>query len=238
MILWSQVLLAGVWGGLLSLERRAFLQAMISRPLVAGATTGVILMDPLSGLYVGVVFELLHLGGASLGGSHPDNETLPTVAAAAWASAVGETHAVPATPEVWALAILLCAPLGPLGRVLETAFDRRAARYLGRAVEATKAGRFRHAARQNLRAMWPHFFVQAALCSAFAALGFVAAPVVDALPPALLKGLGWAYPAMGVVTAAVAIHNIQVQKRLFIAGVSAAFVFALGAFALFSGGAA
>ncbi|HEY0093487.1 MAG TPA: PTS mannose transporter subunit IID, partial [Archangium sp.] len=32
---WAQVALAGVWGGLVAVERKAFLQAMFSRPLVA-----------------------------------------------------------------------------------------------------------------------------------------------------------------------------------------------------------
>src|SRR6185436_3844089 len=44
--------LAGVWGGLLALERRAFLQAMFSRPLVAAVGAGMLLEDASSGLFV------------------------------------------------------------------------------------------------------------------------------------------------------------------------------------------
>ena len=72
--------LAGLWGGLLALERRAFLQAMFSRPLVAAAGAGLLLEDVTSGLFVGLLFELYYLGGASLGGAHTDHETLPAVA--------------------------------------------------------------------------------------------------------------------------------------------------------------
>src|SRR5260221_5298699 len=38
-VIWSHVVLAGMWGGLLALERSAFLQAMFSRPLIAAIGT-------------------------------------------------------------------------------------------------------------------------------------------------------------------------------------------------------
>ena len=82
MIVWTHVLLAGVWGGLLALERSAFLQAMFSRPLVAATGTGLLLEDLPSGIFVGLVFELFYLGGVSLGGARPEHETLPAVSGA------------------------------------------------------------------------------------------------------------------------------------------------------------
>ena len=45
MVLSSHVALAGIWGGLLAFERRACLQAMFSRPLVAATGVG-LLMAP------------------------------------------------------------------------------------------------------------------------------------------------------------------------------------------------
>ena len=48
---------AGAWGGLLALERRAFLQAMLSRPLVAATGMGLLLDDLPSGLFVGLLLE-------------------------------------------------------------------------------------------------------------------------------------------------------------------------------------
>src|SRR5947207_11860833 len=115
--------LAGLWGGLLSLERRAFLQAMFSRPLVAATGAGLLLEDAESGLYGGLVSELYYLGAASLGGAPPDHETLPAVAGAAFASCMAAAASSPATPAIWSLAIIIAAPLGPLGRAIENAFD-------------------------------------------------------------------------------------------------------------------
>ena len=42
-VAWLHVALAGAWGALVSLERRAFLQAMFSRPLVAATGMGMLL---------------------------------------------------------------------------------------------------------------------------------------------------------------------------------------------------
>ena len=68
--------LAGLWGGLLSLERRAFLQAMFSRPLVAATGTGMLLEDAESGLYVGLVGPL-NLGNVHAGPlRHPVSRTV------------------------------------------------------------------------------------------------------------------------------------------------------------------
>ena len=41
MVLAWQCLVAFIWGGLMALERKAFLQAMFSRPLVAATVMGI-----------------------------------------------------------------------------------------------------------------------------------------------------------------------------------------------------
>src|SRR5688572_12064024 len=112
MVVWTHVLLAGVWGGLVALERGAFLQAMFSRPLVAATVTGVLLEDVSSGVFVGLVFELFYLSGVSLGGARPEHETLPAVTAAALSAAISNASGAPGSPAMWTLGILLCAPLG------------------------------------------------------------------------------------------------------------------------------
>jgi len=217
---WTQLVLTGVWGGLMALERRAFLQAMVSRPLVAATVTGLIAEDVLSGLFVGLVFELLHLGGASLGGAHADHDTLPAVAAAGLAGSVGHATGNDATPAIWALSILLCAPFGRAGLLLENRLDLRARKYFGRALTAVDAGNIRSAARQNLRAMWPQFVFYGLICAAAEAAGPEVAVFTSALPAPLLRGLSWAYPALGVMAAAIAVHGTHAPKRLRIAAVA------------------
>ena len=90
---WLHVALAGAWGALVSLERRAFLQAMFSRPLVAATGMGLLLGQLQTGLYLGMILELFYLGTASLGAALPENDTLAasgtTAAAAMMASQTG-----------------------------------------------------------------------------------------------------------------------------------------------------
>ncbi len=222
------VTLAGFWGGLLAIERRAFLQAMFSRPLVAATGTGLLLEDAESGLYVGLVFELFHLGAASLGGIHQDNETLPAVGGAAFACCLASAANGPGTPAIWSLAIILSAPLGPIGRALENAFDTRAVRYLGAALTSADGANFRRVARQNLWGMWPHFVAFGALAAGFAALGYGLEPVERTLPLPLLRGLAWAYPAMASVSAGLAVRGSHSKKAAVFAGAAAlATLFAL-----------
>ncbi len=201
----------------MALERRAFLQAMVSRPLVAATVTGLLLDDIVGGLFVGVVFELLHLGGVSLGGSHVDHDTLPAVAGAAMAARMGQVSSSDSVTAVWAFAILVCAPLGRAGLRLENHLDLRARKYFGRALTAADAGNFRKAARQNLRAMWPQFIFYGLMCGAAAAVGPRLGELESELPLPLMRGLGWAYPAMGVAAAAIAVHGSHAPKRVEIA---------------------
>lgn len=204
---WSHLLVAGVWGGLLSLERRAFLQAMFSRPLVAATGAGLLLDNLHAGLAAGVFFELFYLGTASLGGAHPDHETLPSVASVALVAGLADGIHLASTPALWSLGILAAAPLGPLGRWLENALDRRAARYLFSAITSADTGNYRRLARQNLWGMWPHLVVFGGLCSAAVALGYAIGPFEPQLPHAAVVGLSWAWPAMASVAAATAVFG-------------------------------
>ena len=88
---WLEITLSGLLGGLLALERRAFLQAMFSRPLVAGTGMGLLLGDLPAGLAVGTVLELFHLGSANLGAALADNETLAATGTTAFAAALAQS---------------------------------------------------------------------------------------------------------------------------------------------------
>lgn len=238
MVVFMHVLMVGLWGGLLALERGAFLQAMFSRPLVAATGTGLLLNDLSSGVFVGLVFELFYLSGASLGGSRPDHETLPAITAAAASAAIANASGGPGTPTMWTLGILLFAPMGRVGAILERRLDHRAARYQTRALASTDAGELKRAVRQNIRAMWPHFVGFGLLSAAAVVLGYLLAPLEPHLPLKVLRGLAWAYPAMASVAAAVAVHGSRARQSVrFAAGAAALIVGGAAAVALCGGGA-
>src|SRR5260370_40111417 len=115
MVIWWHVALAGLWGGLLAVERRAFLQAMFSRPLVAATGMGLLLDDLSSGLFVGLVLELFHLGSANLGAALPETDTLAAAGtAAAAASLTGRSRG--ARPAVRAPRVVVVDGVGGGGR--------------------------------------------------------------------------------------------------------------------------
>ncbi len=62
-------------GGALSLDRTAAFQTMVSRPIVTAPLIGWILGNPLMGLAVGAVLEILFIGDLPVGGHIPVNET-------------------------------------------------------------------------------------------------------------------------------------------------------------------
>jgi PTS system mannose-specific IIC component len=219
----------------MALERRAFLQAMISRPLVAATTTGLLLGDVAAGVYIGLLFELMHLGGASLGGAHAEHDTLPAIAGAAFAAEMGNALGSSSTPAMWTVAVLVCMPAGLAGRALEFKLDLRARRYFRRALTAGDTGDLEYAAHQNIRAMWPQFVFYGLWCAAATVAGYQAAALGQSLPLRLVRGLAWAYPAMGVGAAAIAVHGSHARRRLVAAGLSAV-VTALAVFAAWYGG--
>ena len=220
----SQVSWAFAWGGLCAVERRGFLQAMVSRPLVAGTGAGLLLGDVQAGLYVGLLFELYYLGTASLGAARPDNDTLAATAGAAFASGLAQSNGAPSVPAVWSLGVLACAGVGPLGRWVEQRLERHAGALAGKAESIAEAGQLRRAVRQNLFGLWPFFLAFGALTAGASVAGQLAAPWERQLPLEFLRGLAWAYPAMASVAAAIAVRGANDRRGHLYAAVAAVLV--------------
>ncbi len=224
-ITWTQVLIAGVWGGLLALERRAWLQAMFSRPLVAATAMGMLMGDVTSGLYVGMVLELYHLGSATLGAALSENDTLVATGTSAAAAAMTQTSGGGATEAIAAVCILMFVWLGRVGRYLDRRLEPYSSRLARKALASAELGQLDRAVRQNLWGMWPHFILYGTLTAACGVLGAAAGPVWrDQVPLTLVRGLAWAFPAMASVAAAIAARGSHARNAPLFAGVSAGVV--------------
>jgi mannose/fructose/N-acetylgalactosamine-specific phosphotransferase system component IIC len=77
-----------LWGGLVGLDSTSFPQAMISRPVVAGAVTGLIFGRPVEGAVFGFLVEVFALITLPIGAAKtPESGTAAAAAAAAYAAA-------------------------------------------------------------------------------------------------------------------------------------------------------
>jgi hypothetical protein len=139
-----------VAAALLSLDRRAFMQTMLGRPLVTGALVGACLGEPAAGLSLGLWTELLWLWRLTSGGYHTPNA--PLALSAVLIALFGAGAEAP--EDYWARAVLGFAlipvlaqaliPLDKLLRKLSGARSRRLRRLLEEAeagdAEAARAG--------------------------------------------------------------------------------------------------
>ena len=73
-------LLLGAVAGLAAVERKGFLQAMLSRPVALAPAVGLALGDLQGGLLLGPPLELLWLGAVNLGAALPANEAMGAAA--------------------------------------------------------------------------------------------------------------------------------------------------------------
>jgi PTS system mannose-specific IIC component len=131
----ADYLLAGLVAMLTGLDRVALVQVMISRPLVAAPLTGLVLGNPLLGLEVGMLLELLWLGRLPVGAAIPPDDTQVAVGATVLAFSMGQMLDLVGMPMV-ILAVLVAIPLGMFGQI----FDRLARKVNDRlAVSGLKA---------------------------------------------------------------------------------------------------
>lgn len=111
-------LLAGLVAMLTGLDRVALVQIMISRPLVAAPLTGWVLGNPMVGMEVGMLLELLWLGRLPVGAAIPPDDTQVAVGATVLAVSMGHLLDLNGMPLV-ILSVLIAIPLGKFGQVFE-----------------------------------------------------------------------------------------------------------------------
>ncbi len=114
----TDYLLAGCVSMLTGLDRVALVQAMISRPLVAAPLTGWLLGNPLIGLEIGMLLEMLWLGRLPVGAAIPPDDTQVAVGATVLAVSMGHFLNISGMPMVL-LAVLIAIPLGKFGQVFD-----------------------------------------------------------------------------------------------------------------------
>jgi mannose/fructose/N-acetylgalactosamine-specific phosphotransferase system component IIC len=195
-------LVVAVVAGLAAVERKGFLQAMLSRPVALAPIVGFALGDLPGGLLLGPPLELLWLGAVNMGASLPPNEALGTAAIAGGAVLAGRALGTGVTPAVAVLAVALAGTLAALGRTTDRAIEEWNVRLATRAERLLESGSPTAAVRENLHGMAMPFAVSALLAPAVAAIVARVIPGILHGLPALNAPLGWGWATLGGLAAA------------------------------------
>jgi PTS system mannose-specific IIC component len=195
-------LVVAIVAGLAAIERKGFLQAMLSRPVALAPITGLALGDPVAGLMLGPPLELLWLGAVNLGAALPPHEALGAAAITGGAVLAGRALGTGVTPAVAVVTVALVERDAP-----------------------------RAAVRANLYGLLLPFavsFVLAPLGAAAAA--WLVPPFLRWLPDAGLP-LAYAWAALGGFAAAAGARAFRSQRGLPLFASAAALTAVLGTLA-------
>lgn len=195
--------------GLAAVERKGFLQAMLSRPIALAPAAGWALGDVAGGVLVAPALELFWLGAVNLGAALPVHEALGTAAIAGGAVLAGRALGTGVTPQVAILAVLLCAPLALVGRKSDRLVELWNERLAARAERQLAHDRPAAAVRANLYGLAAPFAIAAVLAPVGAAVAAAAIPAFLRAVPAASGPLrvGWiAFAALACAAGAKALR--------------------------------
>ncbi|ABC79927.1 PTS sugar transporter subunit IIC [Anaeromyxobacter dehalogenans] len=219
------LLFLGLVAGLAAVERKGFLQAMLSRPIALAPVAGWVLGDAAGGLVVAAPLELLWLGAVNLGAAVPVHEALGAAAIAGGAVLAGRAVGSGVTPEVAVLAVLLAAPVALVGRRADKAVEGWNERLARHAEAALASHRVAEAARSNLYGLAAPFAIAAVLAPLSAWLAEALIPRLLAAVPGAAAPLRvgyFAFAALACAAGAKALRS-RAAPRLFFAAFAAAF---------------
>lgn len=205
-------LAVGILAGLAAVERKGFLQAMISRPIAIAPLAGWALGDVQGGILVGVPLELFWLGAVNLGAALPVHETLGAVAAAAGAVLAGKALGTGVTPAVAVLAVLAGAPFALVGRRADVLCERLNEQLAVHAEAALAAGNPAAAVRSNLYGLGLPFLLAAALAPLGAALTGALVPALLVRVPSASGALQGAWIGFVALAAAAAARSVRARR--------------------------
>jgi mannose/fructose/N-acetylgalactosamine-specific phosphotransferase system component IIC len=216
-------LLLGLVAGLAAVERKGFLQAMLSRPVALAPAVGLALGDLRGGLLLGPPLELLWLGAVNLGAALPANEAMGAAAIVGAAVLAGKALGTGVTPAVALLAVVVCAPLALVGRRADALVERWNERLAARAEALLERGDARGAMRENLYGLLPPFGMAALLTPAAAAAAGALVPLAIRSAPGAEAPLAagfWAFAGLAAAAGARAMRGER-SPRMFLAALLA-----------------
>ncbi len=223
---WSEFGIGALVAVVVGLDRTAALQLMISRPLVAAPLTGWLLGDPLAGLLIGALVELLWLGRLPVGAAIPPDDTQVAVGASVLTCSLGPQLELSEFPLAL-LCTLVAMPLGKVGQVFDRLARQRNGPLAAAAEAAAMSGELALIGRLHLFGLG-HFALSSLatyltiVASGWVLLHLLAPPLVG--PVARVGNWLWlAFPLVGMASLLTTV-NVGRALTLFAAAFSGAFL--------------
>ena len=190
-----EIFLIALLAGFLSLDATAAFQTMVSRPLVVGALTGLILGDGLAGLSVGCLIELIWLGLVPIGSVVVPDFTIAAAFAVAGTIFMMREEVPGVSWEaasVWMLlASLIFAYLGGLAEIGLRRFHTSLARWVDREIVKGNSVVLNYAVIISLVLV---FFKGAVITGlGLAIFSPLLGDTLANLPLGIVQGMGWSY---------------------------------------------
>ena len=228
--MWLNSLEIALLGGVICLDR-VFLQAMISRPIVAGPLIGLFLSEPLTGLTIGAFIELLWIDRLPMGLYIPPNDSVAAILATAGTILAGrELGAFPR--ELIALGILFFLPCALLAREVDVWIIKTNDKLSQRAADYARLGDIRGLAKEHQYGLIKVFVgaflvIMVCLVPGVAVLEWI----FPLLPERVLKALSYTYCFIPLLGIAVALNTIKLRGTIpFFAGIFLLATLVMGAF--------
>jgi len=196
------------------LDRTAMLQIMISRPIVAAPLVSWVLGEPMVGLQVGLLVELLWLARLPVGAAVPPDDTQVAIAGSVLTISLEKILHVPGT-ELLILSLLVAIPLGKFGQFLDHFARQFNVRLLTAADAALEQGNLFAAEFQHLRGLLSFSLVALGTYAVILGGGLLLVPVLWPLVEhSLAHSAGWLQLALPLVGVAVILGTINVSRAL------------------------
>ncbi len=205
-------------GALLSLicglDRVAILQVMISRPIVAAPLTALFLGEPLVGLQIGVMVELLWLARLPVGAAVPPDDTQVAIASSVLAIIMGRTLNA-SGPELLLLCLLVAIPLGKVGQYFDHYARQFNVRVIKKVDSALDQGSLLGAELQHLRGLSSFSLAAVGTYAIILLGGLLAVPFLwPLLQQPLSYSSDWIQLALPLVGIAVILGTINVSRGI------------------------
>jgi len=196
------------------LDRTALLQIMISRPIVAAPLAAWLLGEPMVGLQIGVMVELLWLARLPVGAAIPPDDTQVAIGSTVLAVSLGNVFGTSET-DLLLLCLLIAIPLGKLGQYFDHFARQYNVRLMAGAEAALDRGNLFTAEFQHLRGLLSFSLAAVGTYLVIITGGLLLVPVLrPLLHQSLLHSSSWLQLALPLVGVSVILGTINVSRAL------------------------